>query len=232
LSLLADRVAAVLQSAINAKVHTTSRAFGVSLKRMNFHPFFVCALRKKRALCAVHPSQSIAACAAGRRGGQAFAPRAATRNTIKRVTRELFRNSALPPSIAWCACRAPSTARMALPPRPLKAELRVELAVCSRRKSPPRPVLLLRHHLRAMKTLLLLLRLSAAISPMLGQNCRFYPSCSNYALEALRAWRRQGQPAGRQAHVPLPPVECGGVDPVPPADCKQSSTTACGCNHS
>jgi ribonuclease P protein component len=33
-----------------------------------------------------------------------FAPRAATRNTIKRVTRELFRNSALPPSIAWCAC--------------------------------------------------------------------------------------------------------------------------------
>ena len=24
------------------------------------------------------------------------------------------------------------------------------------------------------------------ISPLLGNNCRFYPTCSNYALEALR----------------------------------------------
>ena len=25
------------------------------------------------------------------------------------------------------------------------------------------------------------------LSPMLGQNCRFYPSCSSYAIEALQA---------------------------------------------
>lgn len=58
-----------------------------------------------------------------------FAPRAATRNTIKRVTRELFRNSALPP--VDCVVRLSravnskdgpaSTAR-------LKAELRDELS--------------------------------------------------------------------------------------------------------
>ena len=71
------------------------------------------------------------------------------------------------------------------------------------------------------------------VSPMLGQNCRFYPSCSNYAIEALRthgaargsllALRRVGR-----CH----PFNPGGVDPVPPAHDKHSSTTACGCNHS
>jgi hypothetical protein len=29
-------------------------------------------------------------------------------------------------------------------------------------------------------------RLPALLSPMLGQSCRFYPTCSNYAIEALR----------------------------------------------
>ena len=27
------------------------------------------------------------------------------------------------------------------------------------------------------------------ISPLLGNNCRFYPTCSNYALEALKEYR-------------------------------------------
>ncbi len=26
------------------------------------------------------------------------------------------------------------------------------------------------------------------ISPLLGNNCRYYPTCSNYALEALREY--------------------------------------------
>ena len=26
------------------------------------------------------------------------------------------------------------------------------------------------------------------ISPILGQNCRFYPSCSNYSIEALKEY--------------------------------------------
>jgi ribonuclease P protein component len=45
-----------------------------------------------------------------------FAPRAVTRNTIKRITRELFRTTPLPASTASCAWRGRSTARTARPP--------------------------------------------------------------------------------------------------------------------
>lgn len=55
-----------------------------------------------------------------------------------------------------------------------------------------------------------------AISPMLGRSCRFYPSCSEYSIEALRrhgairgswlALRRVGR-----CH----PWHPGGHDPVP-----------------
>ncbi|MEW6007943.1 MAG: membrane protein insertion efficiency factor YidD [bacterium] len=31
-----------------------------------------------------------------------------------------------------------------------------------------------------------------AISPFLGRNCRFYPSCSNYALLALKKYKTKG----------------------------------------
>jgi len=58
-----------------------------------------------------------------------------------------------------------------------------------------------------------------AISPMLGPRCRFYPSCSSYAQEAIErhglargAWltlRRVGR-----CH----PFNPGGVDEVPPGD--------------
>ncbi|MEO7497737.1 MAG: membrane protein insertion efficiency factor YidD [Massilia sp.] len=71
------------------------------------------------------------------------------------------------------------------------------------------------------------------ISPMLGQNCRFYPSCSSYAIEALHT-----HGAGRGSLLVLRrvcrchPFNPGGLDPVPPANDKHSSTTACGCNHS
>ena len=72
------------------------------------------------------------------------------------------------------------------------------------------------------------------ISPMLGPRCRFYPSCSNYAIEALRvhgaargAWlaaRRVGR-----CH----PWNPGGVDFVPPpASHKHTPPAARGCNHS
>jgi len=73
-----------------------------------------------------------------------------------------------------------------------------------------------------------------AISPLLGPRCRFYPSCSNYALEAIR-----GHGAARGGWLAVKrvcrchPFNPGGLDPVPPADgAKNSSTTACGCNHS
>ncbi len=57
-----------------------------------------------------------------------FAPRAATRNTIKRVTRELFRNSAMPP--VDCVVRLSRAVNSKDGPATttkLKAELREEL---------------------------------------------------------------------------------------------------------
>jgi putative membrane protein insertion efficiency factor len=44
------------------------------------------------------------------------------------------------------------------------------------------------------------------VSPMLGQNCRFYPTCSNYAVEALKVHGWQRQLAGPAPRLPLPSV--------------------------
>ncbi|MES2319213.1 MAG: membrane protein insertion efficiency factor YidD [Pseudomonadota bacterium] len=71
------------------------------------------------------------------------------------------------------------------------------------------------------------------LSPMLGQNCRFYPSCSNYAIEAIRthgAGRGSWLAARRVCRCH--PWNEGGADPVPPVQHKNSSSAACGCNHS
>ncbi len=61
------------------------------------------------------------------------------------------------------------------------------------------------------------------VSPWLGPRCRFYPSCSCYAIEALQEhgtlrglWltlRRLGR-----CH----PFNPGGHDPVPPAPCQHA----------
>ncbi len=63
-----------------------------------------------------------------------------------------------------------------------------------------------------------------AVSPFLGNNCRYYPSCSNYARQAVEChgvvkglWlslRRVGR-----CH----PWHAGGYDPVPGADAKATS---------
>ncbi|MBD8629299.1 membrane protein insertion efficiency factor YidD [Oxalobacteraceae sp. CFBP 8753] len=71
------------------------------------------------------------------------------------------------------------------------------------------------------------------ISPMLGPRCRFYPSCSNYAIEALRvhgAARGSWLAARRVGRCH--PWHAGGLDPVPPHGTKESHSAACGCNHS
>jgi len=55
-----------------------------------------------------------------------------------------------------------------------------------------------------------------AISPSLGQHCRYYPSCSAYAAEAVRAhgaWRGVLLAAWRLLRCN--PWSRGGVDPVP-----------------
>ena len=66
----------------------------------------------------------------------------------------------------------------------------------------------------------LLIRLyQVTLSPFIGRSCRFYPTCSNYALEAIRlhgtlrgswlALRRLGK-----CH----PFHPGGYDPPPPRE--------------
>jgi len=54
------------------------------------------------------------------------------------------------------------------------------------------------------------------ISPLLGSNCRYYPSCSAYALEAIErhgAWRGGRLAAGRLCRCH--PWGGAGHDPVP-----------------
>jgi uncharacterized protein len=56
------------------------------------------------------------------------------------------------------------------------------------------------------------------LSPLLGPRCRFYPSCSRYAHEAIErhgAWR--GSSLGLTRLLRCHPFNEGGYDPVPPA---------------
>lgn len=54
------------------------------------------------------------------------------------------------------------------------------------------------------------------LSPVLGAQCRFYPTCSRYAVEALQ---RHGAARGSWLAVRrlsrCHPLNPGGVDPVP-----------------
>lgn len=54
------------------------------------------------------------------------------------------------------------------------------------------------------------------ISPLLGSNCRFYPTCSQYAIEAIRTHGIfRGAALALWRIVRCNPYCTGGYDPVP-----------------
>lgn len=57
------------------------------------------------------------------------------------------------------------------------------------------------------------------LSPLLGQRCRYYPSCSNYAVQAIgrHGLLRGGRLAGWRL-LRCNPFSPGGVDHVPDPD--------------
>jgi len=70
------------------------------------------------------------------------------------------------------------------------------------------------------KALIALIRLyQHLLSPWLGRQCRFIPTCSAYGIEALRchgAWRGSWLTAKRLCRC-QPFSGSSGFDPVPPA---------------
>ena len=54
------------------------------------------------------------------------------------------------------------------------------------------------------------------LSPLLGQNCRFHPTCSHYAIQAIQKYGAiRGVWFGVCRIARCHPFNAGGFDPVP-----------------
>ena len=70
-----------------------------------------------------------------------------------------------------------------------------------------------------------------AISPMFGPSCRFYPTCSNYAMEAIREHGAlKGAMLAAVRLAKCHPWHPGGFDPVP-HKAGHDAPHACNCKH-
>ena len=65
------------------------------------------------------------------------------------------------------------------------------------------------------------------LSPLMPAACRFYPTCSHYAYEAIEAHgARRGAWLAFKRLLRCQPFSRGGLDPVPPTGEPQCSGTA------
>lgn len=66
------------------------------------------------------------------------------------------------------------------------------------------------------------------VSPLFGPSCRFYPSCSHYAVEAIQEYGvTKGSFFAFRRVLRCHPGNPGGYDPVPPQACMGEPSDHC-----